>query len=239
MAWFDGCLVRPGRADRVFAMTAPPRTIHLRRPPVLTLQDGVFVPEVDRNVFDEVERRWRAICEASPAAFDGRVCHVLGIHRNGHGGATIHASDCAYRFHAVQDDGFDLGIRPLGVKGLVVSGEHVLVGRRSRNVAWYAGLREFAPGGVVEPGVEPAVALERELLEETGLSPASPPTAITIVYDAVTRTWEIIYQIQPSSRRLTPMPEYESIEWMRIDALSGVDDFTPISRSMIPMCSHR
>ncbi len=91
----------------------PSRCIHLRRPAVLHVQVGLFVPE--GNVLDEVDRRWDALCDSKPAYFDGRAYNVLRVNRNGCGGAIVHVIECAYRFYAVQDDEFDLQVRGLGV----------------------------------------------------------------------------------------------------------------------------
>lgn len=60
-----------------------------------------------------------------------------------------------------------IGTDPLwlpGVSGVVVD-EHgrVLLGRRADNGLW------AVPSGIPEPGEEPAVALAREVLEETGV----------------------------------------------------------------------
>lgn len=45
----------------------------------------------------------------------------------------------------------------------------ILLGRRSRGVDLRAGLWSLVPGGIIEPEEEPLAALERELVEETGL----------------------------------------------------------------------
>ena len=51
------------------------RCIHLRRPAVLHVQEGLFVPE--GNVLDEIDRRWDALCDSNPAYFDGRADSAL------------------------------------------------------------------------------------------------------------------------------------------------------------------
>src|SRR5688572_2522056 len=154
-------------------VSSPLRTIHLRRPATLSVQEGVFVPNVDPHILSEVERRWDSLCRANPAYYDGRLYHVLGVHRNGHGGATLHVIDCAYRFFAVQDDHFDTGVRALGVKGITSSPQGlILMGRRAQHVAAYRGMWEFAPAGSAEPGRDPAQLIQHELIEETGLQAA-------------------------------------------------------------------
>ncbi len=210
------------------------RFIQLRRPPILSLVDEPWVPDgVD---LDEVERRWRTLCDANPAYFDGRLCHVMGVHRNGHGGAVIHLADCAYRFHAVQTDDFDLGVRPLGVKGLTRRNDEFLVGRRAASVAHYPGSWEFAPGGVVEPGRDPADVLIRELYEETGLRPAQSPRPLAVVYDHVVRTWELVFEMAPAdSTDPPPTTEYAELRWTRAVALPAPR--SPIADRLIDLAT--
>ncbi len=211
------------------------RTIRLRRAPVIHTQEGVFVPRLDERGRDEVRRRWATLCEKKSARFDGRILHVLGVHRNGHGGATIHTIDCAYRYYAVQDDSFDLGIRPLGVKGLILHEDGVLLGKRSQQVRWYSGRREFVPGGLVEPNVDPSKALERELAEEAGLRLAKPPIPLAILYDPKPRTWDVIYCGQPLPQQIANSLEYECAQWEPLDAVASFSDLTPTSRSMLAL----
>ncbi|MCP3905775.1 MAG: NUDIX domain-containing protein [Planctomycetes bacterium] len=207
--------------------------IHLRRPPVLQMLDHPYVPAGDAAVLDEVTLRWDALCVANPAYYDGRLCHVIGVHRNGYGGAVMHVADCAYRYFAVQDDDFDLGVRPLGVKGITRRADgRVLLGRRSARVAGYPGRWELAPGGVVEPGEHPAITVVKELREETGLA-CGEPTAIAVLYDDVVRTWEIVYRLTPADERAAASDEYDEVAWCAPEEITV--DLTPIARSMVAL----
>jgi 8-oxo-dGTP pyrophosphatase MutT (NUDIX family) len=105
--------------------------------------------------------------------------------------------DCAYRFHAVQDEQFDIGVRPLGTKGITIREGRVLMGQRTNSVCSYPGLWEFAPSGVVEIGSSPGHNIAAELREETGLEPAREPTPVALLYDDVLRCWEIVFRIEP------------------------------------------
>lgn len=212
------------------------RTILLRRPAVLSVTEGVFVPpgsgeRDDERILDEVDRRWQRCCEENPAYFDGRMYHVLGVHRNGYGGAVIHVIDCAYRFHAVQDETFDLGVRPLGTKGITIRDDRVLVGRRARHVNAYRGSWEFAPGGVVDIGAEPAGVILSELREETGLAARRAPIPIAVLYDDVLRCWEVVFRLEPDAGHPVAEPmEYETLQWRTPDDLPA--DLTPMARQM-------
>jgi len=203
---------------------------------VLQVHDGPFVPE--GHPLAEIDRRWRRLCEANSAYFDGRIYHVLGVHRNGYGGASIHVADCAYRFHAVQRDGFDLGVRPLGTKAFTFRDDCVLIGRRSRNVAHYPGLWEFAPGGVVNAGDRPGETILAELKEETGLRAGGEPVAIGVVYDPEVLCWEVVFRLDAAAGPLAPAtPEYDALEWRPPSDLPA--DLSPVSRQMLPLLNGR
>ena len=209
----------------------PSRCIHLRRPAVLHVQEGLFVPQ--GNVLDEVERRWKALCQSNPAYFDGRAYNVLGVNRNGCGGAVLDIIECAYRFYAVQTEDFDLGVRGLGVKGLTMRENRALLGRRSQSVGVYPNQWEFAPGGVVEPDKEPGNVLVGELRQETRLTTSSDPTPIAVLGDPVARTWELIYLLKNPRGEAQTTPEYSQLRWCARDELP--DDLSPIAQSMIPL----
>lgn len=210
------------------------RCIRLRRPAQLAIQKGPFVPDAPvSGLLDEVERRWQALREDNPAYYDGRLYHVTSVHRNGYGGATVHVVDCAYRFHAVQDAEFDLGVRPLGVKGIVMRDGRVLLGRRSMTVGAYRGLWEFAPAGVVDPGHDPAEVLQRELKEETGLTCRQEPTPIALLYDPVLRCWELAFRLETTGEIHLESGEYSDTMWRTPNDLPT--DLTPIARQMITL----
>jgi 8-oxo-dGTP pyrophosphatase MutT (NUDIX family) len=208
-----------------------PRMIRLRRPVTLSVQEGVFVPRGDHGLLDEIDLRWQELCRSNPEYFDGRLYHVLGVHRNGHGGAVLHVMDCAYRFFAVQNERFDLGVRGLGAKGITTRDDRVLVGLRSSTVASYPNLWEFAPGGSVCPGDVPARLIRQELAEETGLDSTGEPVSTAVVFDPVLRTWEIIFRMTAADSPLRPRPaEYLDLQWRRRDDLPA--PLSPIARQI-------
>jgi ADP-ribose pyrophosphatase YjhB (NUDIX family) len=213
------------------------RTIALRRPPVLVAAEGRFVPT--RASLDEVDARWAAMCARNPRYFDGALLQVLGTSRNGHGGVQVVVQECAYRFYAVERDGpegpaIDCGVRPLGVKGIATDGERVLVGRRSASVAFYPGLWEFVPGGGLEPGVAPAVQVERELAEEARLALLAPPVAIALLYDPGALTWEIVHALAIAPGAMPEIGwEYDEFAFVAPDALP--EPLAPVARQMAPL----
>ena len=163
---------------------------------------------------DEIDRRWKELCQSNAEYFDGRLYHVIGVHRNGHGGAVLHVIDCAYRFFAVQDEQFDLGVRGLGVKGITTCSYRVLLGLRSPTVAFYRNTWEFAPGGSVSPGLDPHEVIRAELMEETNLRAVGEPIATAVMFDPVLRCWEIVYRMSVHDDSLRAQPtEYRDLQW--------------------------
>jgi len=186
--------------------------IRLRRPPVIQLQEERFVP---KNSLEESEARWAELCQGNPAYFDGDILHVLGVHRNGYGGATIQVAPTSFRFHAVGD----LGIRPLGVKGICVQNDLFLCGFRGDQVGTYPSMWEFAPSGMVEPHEPPEIVIQRELTEETTMLSQTPPIAIAILNDEEARTWEIVYRLEATGTPQADGIEYEKLDWFDVKSL--------------------
>lgn len=219
------------------------RIIRLRRPPAIVVVEGPFVPPAAS--LEVVEDRWDALCAANPRYFDGSMLQVLGTSRNGHGGVQIHVQSCSYRFYAVQKDfhgapGIDCGVRPLGVKGIVITAgadgsRRVLVGRRSSRVAFYPSAWEFVPGGSLEPGIEPAAQVVRELQEEAGLTPIAPPTAVALLYDPGAFSWEIVHRLEVDGAALAGrLPEigWEYDEFALVDPAVLPEPLAPVARQM-------
>jgi hypothetical protein len=187
----------------------------LKRPATIHLQDGLFVPEnADLN---KVDQRWKNLCERNASFFDGTLLHVLGIQRNGCGGATIHVIECSYRFFAVQDQNYDLGVRTLGAKGITSFEDTFLFGERSESVLRYAGEWEFAPAGCVESTIDPFVVIEKELFQETGLSLTKPPISVALLFDEAALTWELVYRLYASSNKVSGNSEYKQLKWCKKD----------------------
>ena len=207
--------------------------IRLRRPATLLLSPTPFVP--DGADLDDIDERWDRLCASNPSCFDGRLLHVHAAQRNGCGGAAVHVSKCPYRFFAVQDDEFDLGVRPLGAKGMTWRDGNVLLGLRGEVVRHHAGDWEFAPAGCVEPGKDPAEVITRELHEETGLLADRPPAAIAIFFDATARTWELVFEIYASTGAATADGrEYTELYWADPADAAGMQ-LSPAAAAMVPL----
>jgi 8-oxo-dGTP pyrophosphatase MutT (NUDIX family) len=108
------------------------------------------------------------------------------------------------------------------------------MGRRSRRVAFYPGLWEFVPGGGLEPGVEPAVQVLRELSEEAGMTAVSPPIAVALLYDPVAWTWEIVHRIDLAESAQAELGwEYDEFRFVKHDALP--EPLAPVAIQMLAL----
>lgn len=183
--------------------------IWLRRPARVVESGLGFAPKCgEEAVRDEWVRRVRA----NPRLVDGECWHVLGVHRDGHGGASVHVARTRYRMGAVRG-ALDTGFTGLGVKAIARWRGRWLVGRRSESCATYPGMWEFAPGGSAEPGEDPSVGIVRELREECALSPMGNPRAVAIIEDSEAGNWELVFEIeleQPPDA--PPNWEYSALE---------------------------
>ena len=89
-----------------------------------------------------------------------------------------------------------LALRPIGVTGLLVARDGIVLGRRAGHVAADAGLWETAPSGSLAR-LDAAGQLFDELEEELGLSPdrVSPPRPLTLVEDLASGTCDIVFRL--------------------------------------------
>jgi 8-oxo-dGTP pyrophosphatase MutT (NUDIX family) len=206
---------------------------------VVNLVPGAFVPA--DPPLEAIDARWDAMRAANPRFFDGRALHVLGVSRNGHGGVVVHAMETAYRFYAVIREGLDTGVRPLGVKGIAAEAAAAsapprwLMGRRASNVAYYPDQWEFVPGGCLEPDVDPAAMLLRELGEESGFEAAAPPVPVALLYDPSAFTWEIVHRIEVRSRDGIDPPGWEYRELRFVARGEEPSPLSPIATRMLSL----
>lgn len=187
---------------------------------------------------EAIDASWEALRRSNPRYFDGRVLHVLGVSRNGHGGVVVHAMETAYRFYAVIREGLDTGVRPLGVKGIAAGTESPrrwLMGRRSPHVAYYPDQWEFVPGGCLEPGAEPGAMLLRELGEESGFEASSPPVPVALLYDPGAHTWEIVHRLEVRPRAGIDPPGWEYRELRFVAAGEEPAPLSPIAERMLSL----
>jgi 8-oxo-dGTP pyrophosphatase MutT (NUDIX family) len=113
----------------------------------------------------------------------------------------------------------------------------VLLGRRADSGAW------ALPGGIIEPGEEPADAAVREIFEETGvvtvpevLAAVTVSGLITYQNGDVVRYLELLFRCRPRGG-YARVNDTESVEvgWHSLTALGQLSDLEPGSLSRINM----
>ena len=210
-------------------VNAPQRLIWLRRPPRILVGTDAFVPACETHLIDDA---WSELCQRNPKLSDGPVFHVVGVHRDGHGGATIHVARTTYRMNAVRLVGIQSGFVGLGTRAVAHWNGKCLVGLRAANCASYPNQWEFAPAGSVEPDEDAAVGIERELLEECGVLAKSRAIAHALFLDPVIATWEIAHELammQPPDA--PPNWEYQKLEM--VDAAHVPEPMSACTRQML------
>ena len=122
------------------------------RPKVIALTSGVPLIErlpADATAWSEQhETVWKTMLDANPRLHDGPIWSVVEADA-----ARLTVRADRYKRLAVQDDATIgwLGVRQLGVKGLVIGHDRagtprVLLARRGSETRIYAGMWEIAPG---------------------------------------------------------------------------------------------
>ena len=210
-------------------VNAPQRLIWLRRPPRIIVGTDAFLPACETHLIDDT---WRELCQRNPKLSDGPVFHVVGVHRDGHGGATIHVARTTYRMNAVRLIGIQSGFVGLGTRAVAHWNGKCLVGLRAANCASYPNQWEFAPAGSVEPDEDAAIGIERELLEECGVQAKSRAIAHAVFLDPVVATWEIAHElamVQPPDA--PPNWEYQKLEM--VDAAHVPEPMSACTRHML------
>ena len=188
----------------------------------------------DPHLIGDAEQAWSAAAAANDRLYDGPLLHVAGVHRNGHGGATIQGMPCSYRWYAAQASGRDFGCRPLGVKGVCFCGDRVLFGRRASWTSHAPDQWELAPSGGVEPTMSPEQAVLAECSEEIGVDPTGPPRAEYVLFDPSARSWEVCLLMSFATEDLSPRTnEYRTLQWARPQSPPG--ELTPIANHILQL----
>jgi hypothetical protein len=105
---------------------------------------------------------WQQRCAANPRLHDGPILAARSLD------AISGRIDCIpdrFQRLASQGAGIDLGVRLLGVKGLIIArdhagAEHVLIARRGRQTRIYGDMWELAPAGGVDAPPEGVASLD-------------------------------------------------------------------------------
>ena len=205
------------------------RVIWLRRPARLVESDVAIVAKALKA---DIDAAWNQMVRGNPHLTDGPCWHVLGVGRDGHGGATIHVTRTTYRMGAVRGLGVATGFAGLGTKAIAHWQGQCLIGKRADTCATYPSHWEFAPGGAVEPDEDPIEGIERELMEECGARAKMRPKPVALLFDQGARNWEIIHDIEIESPPDTP-PNWEYSDIKMMEGFHFPNPVSPCSMLMI------
>lgn len=147
---------------------------------------------------EAIERFWNDHLSSHPDAFDGEMISVVSIGAN-----RAELIRTGFRYWLAQRAGVaQLGIRPLGVTGLLRIEGKWLCARRSARVTQDAGLWEFAPSGSVSGearGADGTLDARRQLAIEAAEELNLPaqvlerPAAVAFVEDTDTGVCDLLF----------------------------------------------
>ncbi len=151
---------------------------------------------------DEQQAAIAMAWEHRPASvYDGQFFHVTGIQPRA-GAHEISGVFTSYQVYFAQKQlGTDFGVRPLGVSGLTLCQDHIILAQRASVVTAYANALECVPSGSLSaeyarPGgeVDYMAQLRAEFHEEVGLPPARvvQTTPFAVVYDMQDRVYDVV-----------------------------------------------
>ncbi|MBL8989978.1 MAG: hypothetical protein JNJ48_00195 [Phycisphaerae bacterium] len=182
------------------------RAERLGAPPRLSFEPAI---SGEPECTDAERSAWGELCAANPRLHDGPILSVRGFDAPSGRGACVSER---YRRLAVQAHAAvgDLGVRLLGVKGLIEGRDgddalRVLLARRSAQTLMYPGQWEIAPaGGVPRPrlgvteidGGHLGAALSAEAREELGVEiDGGAPDWCAVVFDERARSVDLIGRV--------------------------------------------
>ena len=204
-------------------------------------------PSLDAEVAAAVDRLWDAEMAARGAGlFDGPLFSLLE-----HSPGRLSARAVTYRQLIASRRDPELarriGLRPMGVTGLLLSPEGVVLGRRSQGLHTEPGRWEPAPAGALDRLDWRAVLLA-ELAEELGLTAdaVSGPEAVALIEDLGTGVHDILCRVRTrlgadqitAAWRAGGTDEYDELAVLAPDALEGflsrnADALSPTLRPML------
>ena len=164
--------------------------------------------EVPPELSGRIDALWLQEQSARPSVHEGTLLSVQDLR-----GGVVTVCRCSYRHFVARERDETirrrLGIRALGVSGIVVLGaaddRRVLVGRRSPDVTEYPGAWELIPSGGVgwervdgDGGIDVLGALLDELEEEAGIPGEAVLTArcVGLVHDMQQDDYDVCFVLE-------------------------------------------
>lgn len=188
---------------------------------VLDSPRGFELSDYDKT---RVEMVWREETDAQASKlFNGQILNFVSLDENKMVGEFV---DYKFFFAQLKDPGLDLKIVPICVSGVTLSGDKVLIGKRSQTVTQFRGYYECVPSGGIDAGLLRSGTINlqeqfsRELWEETGISVTEIKRIhpFQIVHDLSSRHYEVCalidvnYMVVHDPRE--PTEEYSEFSWV-------------------------
>lgn len=194
---------------------------------------------------ERIDEIWAEACAKQPdTLFNGQILNYMGANAQQLTGEFVEYK--AYMAQMICPElKAELNIRPVGVTVFVTDQKHVLIGKRSDQVATHQHLYELVPSGGVDAAffhsglVDGEKLVLHELKEETGLNPAIVETlrATHLVRDPATGFYEICYIMTiNATQNVVSKGEHTELLWLPFDKVKEFvkeNAFVPLSEYVI------
>lgn len=228
-------------------------TINLSDDFAVHIQEDYSLPTLPPEVLAKIESIWNEEQQKrGQYLFNGKILNHLS-----HDSHRLDGHFVEYKHYLAQlrDPSLRkfLPIQGVGMTGITLAENHVLMGRRAAHVTSYPNQFEFAPaGGVDSDYVENGLfllkkALLSELHEEVGYNPPAVESLqpFALISEPHINHWEICTRIilKPHQKDLLPpsSPEYSEILWLPLKNLDSFfnlhsNEIIPMSRFVLRTC---
>lgn len=150
------------------------QTLEIRKDFKVELAGKPRKPRLSDDKASLIERIWQSELKANPFLFNGQLFSAQAYDKNKLTGAFV---PFKYFIAQVRKSTLKsaLKIRPVGISGLTLLGDNVMIGKRAPFVTQYPNCYELAPSGsvddecVVDHEIDLQALVKKELLEEVGI----------------------------------------------------------------------
>lgn len=150
-----------------------------------------------------------------------------------------------YKFYFAQRQGFNLGLATIGVSGLIVLENQVVIARRSAHMTGYPNMLELVPSGTIDKGVaqengliDYATKIKQEFSEEVGLpeSHVLNVNSFGVTYDATDMAYDILCRLDVDTTSqiiLARLAQSEEYTEPMLVPLEGIEDWLQVRKAEI------
>lgn len=192
------------------------------------------------DIETQVNQIWAYERGSNPHLFNGKVFTMLSWSPH-----EVVGAFCEYKYFvaATRDPEIRqaLQLRPLGVSGILRSGNSLLVGRRAMNLFSRPGLYELCPSGSIDPAAlrEERIDLRRQLEIELEEETRIPFTDVLsshvkgLAYTSSDGIWDLVIECELDSsyalKSIAPTQEYSEFFWHQTGQKLTKGNVVPLS----------